>query len=106
MLKTHWFSIHYPIDQCTADTACTSVKGKPKCDTGSTPKACVQCLANTDCVSVTGKPKCDISNKECIAAGKCSAANFCFNKGLCMIWNKGTLSKDKSCQKSYHDLGF
>lgn len=57
-------------DQCTADTACTSVKGKPKCDTGSTPKACVQCLANTDCVSVTGKPKCDISNKECVAADK------------------------------------
>ena len=24
-----------------------------------------------------------------------SAANFCFNKGLCMIWNKGTLSKHK-----------
>ena len=22
-----------------------------------------------------------------------SAANFCFNKGLCMIWNKGTLSE-------------
>ena len=22
-----------------------------------------------------------------------SAANFCFNKGLCMIWNKVTLSK-------------
>ena len=31
-----------------------------------------------------------------------SAANFCFNKGLCMIWSKGTLSKAKSC----HDLGF
>ena len=28
---------------------------------------------------------------------KYSAVNFCFNKGLCMIWNKGTLSKDKSC---------
>ena len=26
-----------------------------------------------------------------------SAANFCFNKGLCMIWNKGTSGKDKSC---------
>ena len=26
-----------------------------------------------------------------------SAGNFCFNKGLCMKWNKGTLSKDKSC---------
>ena len=24
-----------------------------------------------------------------------SAANFCFNKGLCMIWNKGTLSEHK-----------
>ena len=35
-----------------------------------------------------------------------SAANFCFNKGLCMIWNKGTLSKDKSCEKSCHDLDF
>ena len=37
---------------------------------------------------------------------KYSAANFCFNKGLCMIWNKGTLSKDNSCLKSCHDLGF
>jgi len=35
-----------------------------------------------------------------------SAANFCFNKGVWMIWNKGTLSKDKSCKKSSHDLGF
>ena len=26
-----------------------------------------------------------------------SAANFCFNKGLCMIWNKGISDKDKSC---------
>ena len=26
-----------------------------------------------------------------------SAANFCFNKDLCMIWNEGTLGKDKSC---------
>ena len=25
------------------------------------------------------------------------AANFCFSKGLCMIWNMGTLSKHKSC---------
>ena len=26
-----------------------------------------------------------------------SAGNFCFNKGLCMIWNEGTLSNHKSC---------
>ena len=26
----------------------------------------------------------------------CSAGNFCFNKGLCMIWNEGTLSDHKS----------
>ena len=26
-----------------------------------------------------------------------SAANFCFNKGLSMIRNKGNLSEDKSC---------
>ena len=24
---------------------------------------------------------------------KYSAANFCFNKGLCMIWNEGILSE-------------
>ena len=24
-----------------------------------------------------------------------SAANSCFNKGLCVIWNKGTLNKHK-----------
>ena len=24
-----------------------------------------------------------------------SAANFCFNKGLCMIWDKGTLREHK-----------
>ena len=26
-----------------------------------------------------------------------SAGNFCFNKGLCMIWNKGIMSEDKLC---------
>ena len=35
-----------------------------------------------------------------------SAGTFCFNKGLCMIWNKGTLSEDKPCLKSCYDLGF
>ena len=29
--------------------------------------------------------------------GTYSAANFWFNKGLCMIWNQGTLVKDESC---------
>ena len=37
---------------------------------------------------------------------KYSAGTFCFNKGLCMIWNKGTLSEDKPCLKSCYDLGF
>ena len=35
-----------------------------------------------------------------------SAANFCFNKVPCMMWNKGILSKNKSYQKSCHGLGF
>ena len=35
-----------------------------------------------------------------------SAANFCFNKSLCMIWNEGTLSKHKYSSKSFHGPGF
>ena len=34
-----------------------------------------------------------------------SAVNFCFKKGLCMIWNNGTLSEHKS-HLSCHNLGF
>ena len=41
-----------------------------------------------------------------LTKAKYSAANFCFSNGLCMTWNKVTLSEDKSCQKSCHDLGF
>ena len=35
-----------------------------------------------------------------------SAANFCFNKGLCKTWNEGALSKHKLSQKSCHGPGF
>ena len=35
-----------------------------------------------------------------------SAGTFCFNKGLCMIWNKGTLSKDKPIQSHAMTLAF
>ena len=35
-----------------------------------------------------------------------SAGNFCFNKGLCVIWNEGTFSNHKLCEKSCHGLGF
>ena len=35
-----------------------------------------------------------------------SAANFCFDKGLCMIWNEGILREHKSYWKSCHDPGF
>ena len=34
-----------------------------------------------------------------------SAANFCFNKGLCIIWNRGNLSQRNSRLKSCHGLG-
>ena len=40
------------------------------------------------------------------ATSKVSAANFCFNKGLCMIWNEGSLSKDKSFQSHVMTLAF
>ena len=35
-------------------------------------------------------------SKRNVNRGTLTQANFCFNIGLCMIWNKGTLSKHKS----------
>ena len=37
---------------------------------------------------------------------KYSAANFCFNKDLCMIWNKGTSGKDNHVKSHIKTLAF
>ena len=83
-----------PISYCLSNHARESLR------LGSFHHGNSQCLASRPNSVSIGKKPWEInpgSNKFGFSKIGCySAANICFNKGLCMIWNKGFLSKLKS----------
>jgi len=53
------------VDQCQLDTDCPMAT--PHCDTGATPKVCVQCRTNADCTTVG--TTCDLTTHACTCMG-------------------------------------